>query len=156
MKNNETAKKILNWLILFTLCFIWSNSMLGREASSSESGAVMEIIRPVLEIFVGEGNVTEHLVRKLAHFCEFALLGAEVMLRFLLMEKTAGQAGRLAASHGLFAAFADETIQIFSGRGPSVQDMWIDFAGVICGALFSFAVAALIRRIKRSAEAHRQ
>ena len=149
MKKNQSAKKILNWLIVFTLAFIWGNSLLGREASSSESSAVMELITPLLEVFVGRGNVTEHLVRKLAHFSEFALLGAEVMLRFLLMEKPFRRAGLLAASHGLFAAFADETIQIFSGRGPMVQDMWIDFAGVIGGILFSSVVAGLILRKER-------
>ena len=29
----------------------------------------------MLELFTGKGNVTDHLVRKLAHFCEYAALG---------------------------------------------------------------------------------
>ena len=34
---------------------------------------------------------------------------------------------------GLLAAFLDETLQIFSGRGSMVADVWLDFAGVVFG-----------------------
>ena len=34
---------------------------------------------------------------------------------------------------GLLAAFLDETLQLFSGRGSMVADVWLDFAGVVFG-----------------------
>ena len=40
-------------------------------------------------------------------------------------------------------AFLDETIQIFTGRGPMIQDVWIDLSGAALGSL-----AGLIGREK--------
>ena len=67
------------------LLFIWVHSMIPARSSAAESRWVGQLITPVLELFTGEGNVTDHLVRKLAHFCEYAALGvlsgALVLLR---------------------------------------------------------------------------
>ena len=133
------SKKILTAVIIITLAVIWGHSLLGREASSEESSFVMALLTPLLEMFAGKGNVTEHLVRKLAHFCEFFILGIELLLFFSLL-KSRKSAFLLALSHGLFAAFTDETIQIFSGRGPMIQDVWLDFSGVTAGSLITLAV----------------
>ena len=137
--NQTRSKKILTVVIIVTLAVIWGHSLLGREASSEESSFVMALLTPFLEIFVGRGNVTEHLVRKLAHFCEFFILGIELQLFFSLL-KSRKSAFLLALSHGLFTALVDETIQIFSGRGPMIQDVWLDFSGVTAGSLITLTV----------------
>ena len=126
------SKKTLTVLIIVTLAVIWGHSILGREASSEESGFVMKLLAPFLELIVGKGNVTEHLVRKLAHFCEFFVLGAELLL-FFALSKSRKNAFLLALSHGLFTALMDETIQIISGRGPMIQDVWLDVCGFAVG-----------------------
>ncbi|MBQ3373455.1 MAG: VanZ family protein [Oscillospiraceae bacterium] len=136
------SKRILTAVILFTLAVIWGHSLLGREASSEESSFVMDLLTPLLEVVVGKGNVTEHLVRKLAHFCEFFVYGIELQL-FFALSKSRKNAFLLALSHGLFTALVDETIQIFSGRGPMIQDVWLDFSGVAVGALITLAATAL-------------
>ena len=48
------------------------------------------------------------------------------------------------------AALTDETIQIFTGRGPQIQDVWLDFAGGFTGLLVMLALWALLRRAFRS------
>ena len=78
----KKKRVLLLILIVLTLLFIWGNSLLSREQSSDESAWVMHLVTPLLEAFVGKGNVTEHLVRKLAHFTEFAMLGFELLLWF--------------------------------------------------------------------------
>ena len=137
--NQTRSKKILTVVIVVTLAVIWGHSLLGREASSEESSFVMALLTPLLELFVGKGNVTEHLVRKLAHFCEFFILGIEIQLFFSLLNSKKS-AFLLALSYGLFTALVDETIQIFSGRGPMIQDVWLDFSGVTVGSLIALAV----------------
>ena len=137
--NQTRSKKILTVVIIITIAVIWGHSLLGREASSEESSFVMALLTPLLELFVGKGNVTEHLVRKLAHFCEFFILGIELQLFFSLLNSRKS-AVLLALSHGLFTALVDETIQIFSGRGPMIQDVWLDFSGVTVGSLIALAV----------------
>ena len=102
----------------------------------------MELLTPLLDVYVGKGNVTEHLVRKLAHFCEFFVYGIELQL-FFALSKSRKNAFLLALSHGLFTALVDETIQIFSGRGPMIQDVWLDFSGMAVGALITIAVTTM-------------
>ena len=42
-----------------------------------------------------------------------------------------------------FVAFIDETIQIFSGRGPQIRDVWVDLLGASIGLL----IATVVRKI---------
>ena len=158
MRRVFSRYKVLIIIILVTVIFIWGHSMFSKEVSSGESSIALAILRPVLEIFAGKGNVTEYLVRKLAHFSEYAVLGGELgYLMFgiicfirksqsnpLVMAVKSFWLGELAV---LVTAFLDETIQIFSGRGPMITDVWIDLAGGACGAL----IILLIRAIRRSA-----
>ena len=43
-------------------------------------------------------------------------------------------------------AAIDETIQIFTGRGSQLQDVWLDFAGFTTGLILVLAVRAIARR----------
>ena len=127
-------------LLIATLCFIWSNSLVGKEGSASLS-------RTVTAWLNGIGiPVTEHFVRKSAHFCEFGLLGCELMLLFWLRSGVRFQNLCNAAFAALLSAVTDETIQIFSGRGSQVQDVVLDFSGALTGILF---VSLMIRLIEK-------
>jgi VanZ family protein len=132
--------------IILTLAFIWGNSLLNREQSSDESAWVLQLVTPILELFVGKGRVTEHLVRKLAHFTEFALLGFELFFWFSAVREKGKEILLLAMAHSLFAALTDETIQLFSARGSQVQDVWLDFAGATTGASFALLIISLVRK----------
>ena len=129
-KNQKARLRLLLRLVLIaTLCFIWSNSMVGKEGSASLS-------RTATAWLNGIGiPVTEHFVRKAAHFCEFGLLGCELMLLFWLRSGVHFQNLCNAAFAALLSAVTDETIQIFSGRGSQVQDVVLDFSGALTGIL---------------------
>ena len=131
MAENRKARLrlLLRLVLIATLCFIWSNSMVGKEGSASLS-------RTVTAWLNGIGiPVTEHFVRKAAHFCEFGLLGCELMLLFWLRSGVRFQTLCNAAFAALLAAVTDETIQIFSGRGSQVQDVVLDFSGALTSIL---------------------
>lgn len=133
----------LTILIILTLTFIFQNSMESVAQSEEKSTAVMEKVCFLLERVVGKGNVTDHLVRKLAHFFEFSVLGIEMSaLSFLhhSPRRTLYFSITLPVFCGLLAALTDETIQIVSARGSQVQDVWLDFAGVCVGVGVVFAV----------------
>ena len=150
MMKAKGSHRPLTVLILLTLALIWGHSLLGREASSEESGFVMELLEPVLEMVVGEGNVTEFLVRKLAHFTEFFVLGLELLTFFAYRKPLFPQAFLLALTHGFFAAFLDETIQIFSGRGPMIQDVWLDVSGFAVGASLMLGIMVWTKHRKNN------
>lgn len=123
-------------LILFTLAFIWGNSMQSIPDSQEKSLSIVEVVKPILEPIVGKGNVTDHLVRKLAHFAEFGALGCELMLLSSIRKRRGIQPIINCLFAGLSVAVVDETIQIFSNRGSQVQDVLLDFAGAVTGILF--------------------
>lgn len=144
MKKYLTTRNcVLATLILLTLAFIFSRSLRDIPDSKEESRQVMSFLLPVLEFFFGAGNVTVNLVRKLAHLVEFGVLGFEVGLL----------TARFRTEPFLFclvAALTDETIQIFTGRGPQIQDVWLDFAGAVAGILVGAAAMWLWKTIRKS------
>ena len=142
-KNQKARLRLLLRLVLIaTLCFIWSNSLVGKEGSASLS-------RTVTAWLNGIGiPVTEHFVRKSAHFCEFGLLGCELILLFRLRSGVRFQDLCNAAFAALLSAVTDETIQIFSGRGSQVQDVVLDFSGALTGILLMSFIIQLIEKRK--------
>lgn len=146
-------KRIIHFLAALTLAFIFLNSFAGQEESAQESAFVMRLIEPFLALFVGKGNVTLHLVRKLAHFCEFALLGF-----FLGVQRKKPNCGALLFA--LLTALTDETIQIYTGRGPQVQDVWLDFAGAVTGMIVAYLllwiIPTAVRKYKNRQPRHKK
>lgn len=122
---------VYSLLAVVLLAFIWGNSMLPGEVSGEISGGLMEYVGKVFSVF---GDKGEFVLRKCAHFSEYAALGF-----FLGGAFTAGgQKGMhrltLCLLCGLLTACADETIQIFAdARGSSLIDVWIDTAGTCTG-----------------------
>ncbi len=148
MSRRRTQIIILSILIVVTLGFIWGNSMLSAEDSSEISGSVLEFIENILERIFPWYSPSEAagdtLIRKLAHFTEFMILGIELtILIYRLLKKTLV----LPPFCGLLAALCDETIQIFSdGRGSLVSDVWIDFGGVLVGFILVVLISWLRQR----------
>jgi VanZ family protein len=85
---------------------------------------------------LGTGLGTWDLVlRKIAHFCEYAILG------LLLVRATRREA--VAAVLGVLYAAGDEVHQHFvTGRHAAVRDVVIDAAGVLTGVLLARTIAA--------------
>ncbi|MEG1550746.1 MAG: VanZ family protein, partial [Oscillospiraceae bacterium] len=48
----------------------------------------------------------------------------------------------------LAIAVVDEAIQIFSGRGPAVQDVILDFCGALVGVLLVLLIGFIIASLK--------
>ena len=131
-------RRLLRIAIVVTLCLIWGNSLLGKEDSAALSGGLTAWLRSI------GIPVTDHFVRKSAHFCEFGLLGCELTLLFWLRSGISLQNGCNAAFAALLAAVTDETIQSFTGRGSAVRDVVLDFSGAVTGVLL---LSLLLRQI---------
>lgn len=125
----KKLKPLIVTFAVLSLLFIWTNSFLSAGVSSRASGYFTRLMTPFLELAVGRGNVTEHLVRKLAHFAEYAFYG----LWLVLWMEADDRKALWALFAGFVTAFLDETIQMFTGRGPSIKDVWIDLFGITAG-----------------------
>lgn len=125
------------------LALIWTRSLQPAAESRAESGSLLVLVQQLLPF------MTMHLLRKLAHFTEFAVLGALLSLTVL---QTRRKNAALALLLALAAAVCDESIQLFiPGRSGQVSDLWIDFSGAALAAAAVFLTAYLLRKRKRRA-----
>lgn len=127
----RTEKRLrLCWtLLILNLCFIWGNSLLPGEISGALSDWVKDLLHAILPGGASTG-ASGGLLRKIAHFTEFALLGAVLSWLFGMLKKHPA----LALFCGAAAACVDETIQRFvPDRRPSLIDVGIDTCGVVVG-----------------------
>ena len=150
-----SKKRISIWAVItgFVLLFIWGNSMLPPEVSDGLSKWVTGILG-----FNRPGEQTDsmnHIVRKLAHYSEYFVLGIVLWLALCGKVKPVRQGLALQGFCGLLTAVIDETIQLLSQRGPSLTDVWLDFAGFLCGTLLILLIGA-IRGRRASADAEKE
>ena len=149
------------WLIagrvVFTLAligciaFIFSNSMAVADVSSVSSGRVLQLLQAVLRRLGHPAlaqRLTMHLVRKLAHFCEYLLEGFLLMLCMRVYSRHPLRHITVPMLAGVLTALTDETIQLFSeGRSSQVTDVWLDSAGVLAGILIALVFMVLCRML---------
>lgn len=89
------------------------------------------------------------IIRKLAHFSEFALLGFLTGAFMLTLGKTRYFVCWIApAAFCLVYAASDEIHQIFTNRGPAVTDVLIDFSGSALGLLLIHAAVLIVCAIR--------
>jgi VanZ family protein len=137
-------------MVVLMLLFIWGNSLLPASVSSTESGYVEQLVRPILlpiQALLGRAGIVvtlSQLVRKMAHFTEYTVLG--VMMSVLFVRPNGRGRFFLSEFLCLAAAMVDEGIQLFSeGRGASLRDVAIDFSGATLGILAVTAVLLMFR-----------
>lgn len=149
--NAKTKKWILIVLIGALTLAIWGMSLQTAAVSTHQSDS---IAAPLVEQATAPGkwlsdvtppgswlNVFTILIRKGAHFLEFALLGA-LWGGLSRLKKL-----RAPWLYGLPVALIDETIQYFvPGRAPGILDVALDCAGYLFGFALIVGIAALIRR----------
>ena len=137
-------KRILSVLIVLNLALIWGNSMLTGISSEAVSGGMLALLGRFLPVLLTEAGHT--LLRKAAHFSEFALLGLLYCGRHRLVK---GEAPVHLMGFGLAVACIDETIQIFTpGRASSLIDVWIDASGFALGLLLIVIFYTISNKIK--------
>lgn len=141
MIKTDKRLRLATTLLIINLTIIWGNSLLPGEISGAISGFVRDLIALLLP--GDHAPVEGHgLLRKLAHFTEFAGLGMILTWIFSMLTKPIP----LALAGGFAAACIDETIQMFvPDRGPAFTDVLIDTSGVLTGIL----LLLLIRRWRR-------
>lgn len=151
-------------LILCQIAFILSNSAKNAVSSDAQSGRV---VRFVFEQVLGKDYETlpqaeidsvTHVIRKGAHFTEFAMLGALVFLLLALLQRRLGICFSLSVSAVFLVGCIDELVQLTSpGRACRFSDVLIDTSGGATAAAVLFLGMALFsahaaRRREKSGE----
>ncbi len=124
-------------LIALNLLFIWGNSALSQQHSHAISMAFKGFLERLLPFDLSSVNFnSEHYLRKAAHVFEYLVLGTLLTLCF---GKFRVKNCLMIIIAGAMVASLDETIQIFTARGPAVKDVMIDFSGFMIGFLVIMA-----------------
>ena len=132
-------------LIIATLAFIFIQSMLSPDVSSAESGAVVNFLERFFSYDRPLGAFVLNNLRKIAHFAEYGVLGIEISLYICFFACDYRRVAPYSVLFGHAVAFIDETIQIFSGRGPAILDVWIDTLGFITLSTACYTVFFITR-----------
>lgn len=131
-------------LLVLLLAFIWGNSLLPGNESGNLSGFVGKILGTLLPFIDFTSGIGSFILRKFAHFSEFAALGMVLCWLFGMTQGQKWLALLLPLICGVAVACVDETIQIFSpGRHCSIVDVGIDSAGVLTGIIILLVLTAL-------------
>ena len=154
MKKSDIKYKIR--LVVFALlwvmvtAFIFRNSLQTADISNARSHGISDWLYslPIFRNWMNE-EAFHKLIRKIAHFTEFGVLGVcvggfTINLGNLKNEKYIS----LPMLITLGTAVCDEFIQRFTGRTSSVKDIVIDFAGALCGIIFTWIISSIVRRRK--------
>ena len=154
-QNQRTSPWLIAWRVIFNfaligcIVFIFSNSLQIADVSEGASGRVLGILQGILRHLGLPGaadRLTMHIVRKLAHFCEYLLEGFLLMLCLRVYTRHFFKHVSWPVLGGLLTALTDETIQLFvPGRSGQVTDIWIDFSGVMTGLLVGLILLGLVR-----------
>ena len=143
------ARVIFTFALIACIVFIFSNSMQIADVSSLASGRVLALMKKVFTRLGMPGvanHLTDHIVRKLAHFCEYMLEGFLLALCLRVYTRRFIRHVSWPILGGLLTALTDETIQLFSdGRSGQISDVWLDFSGVMTGILIGIFCLALCR-----------
>lgn len=116
-------------LLVVILAFIWGNSLMPGAVSQAISDWVQSLLFGT-QPKDGEPAPGNTLLRKVAHFTEFAALGMTLAWLFGMLKKHP----KWPMLWGISAAVLDETIQYFvPDRAARLLDVCIDSAGILTG-----------------------
>lgn len=139
------------WLLLMaaTAGFIWQQSTLPPAVSAQQSSAVRDAVVPLVGGREGAlGSFVFLFIRKIAHFAEFFLLGAEgEMYLWRRGIPCLSRRALLFPLFGLAVGAADELVQVFSLRGASFLDVLLDLCGYLAAVLLLRPLFYLIARL---------
>lgn len=141
----EKIKAAICWVLVF-ICMgviFWLSSRTATE-SAQQSGSILQHL---IELF-GNNIFTDFIVRKLAHFLEFA--GLCLLMNIALYQTKKKKAFISATALTSLYAVTDELHQLFvEGRACRITDWAIDTCGAILGTLafafIMFLISAVLK-----------
>lgn len=152
MKKSDVIYLILRIVFILAsigvICWIFSNSLANADKSTQQSSEVKQVVDGTLSAVSGKKvDVPMLVIRKLAHFTEYFILGICLYLAFYFF-RTKNIFILIPCAVGIIIPIIDENIQLSSdGRHFAVTDMLIDMGGAACGIALALGVCALVRYI---------
>lgn len=151
MKKNIYKVLLIIWMIII---FIFSNDPSGK--TEEKTNSFIETIIEIVEVVTGNEKNSEeiekivdelfYLIRKLAHFTEYFILGILMLLALKYEIKKEETLYYLSIIFCVLYAGSDEFHQLFvEGRNGNIKDVIIDS----CGSILSITISCYYLWIKK-------
>ena len=144
---NMLKRKYLWGLVILYLMFIFGNSLQTGEVSGSLSRQIAEAVVEFLKLFnivISDFDLLHLVIRKLAHFTEFLLLG--FLVQWVNSRQPLMTDKKYVFLLFLLAGFTDEFLQLFvDGRAGMLTDSLIDSSGYV----LSWIIVMLMKKTHR-------
>ncbi len=143
-------KTAIRWILIgLTTTLIWGQSLLSRDLSTLQSESVQGLLGNLFGEWIYDTFLYQN-IRKVAHFTEYALLGAQWHMLYHTSKVRNPLPLRIALIAGPIVACCDELLQFLSKRAPLATDVLLDCVGYGCGWVFILGVYALIHRRQKN------
>ena len=151
VKRTKFRLALCSTLIILNIAFIWGNSLLNGDTSGSISGGFSAWIGQFIP-FLSPNNPNGHfLIRKMAHFSIFLLLGMNLCWLMQMLCKRHPCLCSLAVA--ACVAAIDESIQRFiPDRHGCFSDMLLDSCGALAGICCLLLGYTLLCKLKMKKE----
>ena len=147
------------------LGFIFSNSLKSAEESEAQSEAALGLLTWFFGLFGVDDVLREELLRKLAHFAEFAILSLLVSLTIFTLWRLARSGESPSRARPLLwgslpicflLALTDEWLQTLSeGRATEVSDVLLDTCGAAAASVCLQVGISLIILVRKNTKKKR-
>lgn len=149
--NNYLFRFIMILITAGFIAFAFIHSSMPADVSGAESAETMGFLQNIINFFGINFELTDHIVRKLAHFTEYTAIGIMLMNTAYSFNKDKPY---IFCPHilfvGLFTAVIDEAIQLnVPGRAGMITDVLLDFTGVITGIIIMFVILTIYISIRK-------
>lgn len=150
--------KYISWLpavIIMAVIFYFSSkpATISGESSLTISQTLLKAYEDITDLPYGETVrqqvllELDHIVRKTAHFIEYAILAAAWVFHFTIRAKGNRLGVGLSILLTSFYAASDELHQIFvAGRSGQITDVLLDTCGAVTGALLFLPLIIIIKK----------
>ncbi|HBI73812.1 MAG TPA: hypothetical protein DEG06_04480 [Lachnospiraceae bacterium] len=151
----------LSWLpaaIIMIIIFLFSAkpAVSSAESSRTIANAVLNIAENFMDPAQWQEDrdnvldTVDHIVRKTAHFMEYAILASAIELHYWITKRKGIRFILLSILFSFLYAATDEFHQLFvPGRSGEFKDVMIDTVGAATGAFLFYFLLILIEHIKR-------
>lgn len=150
-KGNYLCRIIMILITAGLIAFAFIHSSMTADESGAESAATMGFLQSIINFLGIKFELTDHIVRKIAHFTEYTAIGIMLMNTAYSFNKSRPY---LFCPHilfaGLFTAVIDETIQLnVPGRAGLITDVLLDFLGILTGIIVMFVILIIYKAIRQ-------
>lgn len=152
--NKNFLRAILLILLLVTLFLIFGFSSQDAEESGGLSSSIAKFILKQINNDKMEGKQpilerTESIIRKVAHFSIYTLVGLLLMSFVSTYDLKENKRIMISLCIGALYATSDEIHQLFvPGRSGQITDVILDSMGVLLGILIVLTTLELYKKIK--------